>query len=324
MDQDVTHKPALSQRAIWMISGSVLVGVSLYLAGIIITDIHVVVDASSRISFSVWCLLLLTSLVNYALRFVRWDMMLRIMEKQLPFWKHAIFYLAGFALSTTPGKAGEAIRSVYLTRYHVKVEESVSVLFVERFMDLISITLLAILASSALTNSGIVYVVSVMMILGLVGVVVSPIPRWVQKRWIDGRSMTLLRSFGQKIIHLLQISHALLTHKIFLYGNLIGLIAWASEGIGFYILCQVLGFDISFTMAMGIYGASMLIGALSFLPGGIGTTEAAMAAMLIGLGVSPPEAVIATIICRLVTLWFAVILGLMALGGATRIKVGDA
>jgi uncharacterized protein (TIRG00374 family) len=57
----------------------------------------------------------------------------------------------------------------------------------------------------------------------------------------------------------------------------------------------------------------MLAGAISFLPGGLGGAEAAMVALLLTNGVVLGTAVLATVICRAVTLWFAVLLGIVAM-----------
>jgi len=60
---------------------------------------------------------------------------------------------------------------------------------------------------------------------------------------------------------------------------------------------------------VGIYSVSVLAGALSFIPGGLGSTEAVMVLLLTLVGVNTPAAIAATLICRLATLWFAVIIG---------------
>jgi uncharacterized protein (TIRG00374 family) len=57
----------------------------------------------------------------------------------------------------------------------------------------------------------------------------------------------------------------------------------------------------------------MLVGAISFLPGGLGGTEATMIALLVAHGLPLPESVAATLVVRLATLWFAIVLGLAAL-----------
>jgi len=72
--------------------------------------------------------------------------------------------------------------------------------------------------------------------------------------------------------------------------------------------------------AIGIYSIALLGGALFFLPGGLGSTEAFMLLLLMQAGLDPVSASAATIISRVTTLWFAVLLGWIALpfaGAAT-------
>ena len=66
---------------------------------------------------------------------------------------------------------------------------------------------------------------------------------------------------------------------------------------------------------MGIYAISVLAGAVSFIPGGLGSTEAVMGLLLVLVGAEPATAIAATIICRLATLWFAVVIGVVVVGG---------
>jgi uncharacterized protein (TIRG00374 family) len=72
-----------------------------------------------------------------------------------------------------------------------------------------------------------------------------------------------------------------------------------------------LDFDLDVLQAIGIYGISMLAGAISFLPGGLGGAEAAMMALLTAGGATIATAALATVICRVVTLWFAVFIGVV-------------
>jgi len=64
--------------------------------------------------------------------------------------------------------------------------------------------------------------------------------------------------------------------------------------------------------AVGIYAVAVLVGALSFLPGGLGSTEAVMTTLLVAHGTSFGDAVFVTLACRIVTLWLAVVLGWVA------------
>jgi uncharacterized protein (TIRG00374 family) len=75
-------------------------------------------------------------------------------------------------------------------------------------------------------------------------------------------------------------------------------------------------------LATLIYATTTVAGALSFLPGGLLVTEASMTLFLVASahGLDRPAAVAATILTRLCTLWFAVVLGLVALVVLRRAK----
>ena len=76
--------------------------------------------------------------------------------------------------------------------------------------------------------------------------------------------------------------------------------------------------DATFQRSMGvtfIYAAMTVAGALSFLPGGLGVTEAGMLALLttFGTGIARGTAAAATFVTRACTLWFAVGIGVGSL-----------
>ena len=53
-------------------------------------------------------------LLNYALPFLRWHGYLRALGARVGLGRDLLIYVAGFAFTVTPGKAGEVVRSVYL------------------------------------------------------------------------------------------------------------------------------------------------------------------------------------------------------------------
>jgi uncharacterized protein (TIRG00374 family) len=82
-----------------------------------------------------------------------------------------------------------------------------------------------------------------------------------------------------------------------------------------------MGLDAPLAFAVFVYAISMLAGALSFLPGGLGGAEIVMVSLLVWKGMGSADAIAATVLIRLSTLWFAVAIGvaaLLALRGRTR------
>jgi uncharacterized protein (TIRG00374 family) len=102
----------------------------------------------------------------------------------------------------------------------------------------------------------------------------------------------------------------LLQPGLLLQATLIGALAWSLEGVSLWLLLQGMGID-----AVGIGGATIahtaagLIGALTLLPGGLGSTEAGTVGLLSLQGVGVAAATTATLLIRQMTLWFATALG---------------
>ena len=71
--------------------------------------------------------------------------------------------------------------------------------------------------------------------------------------------------------------------------------------------------NIGVAAATGVYAISALAGSAAFfLPGGIGGMELVMTTLLVDSGAALKTAVIATLLCRIATLWFAVVIGVVA------------
>jgi glycosyltransferase 2 family protein len=88
------------------------------------------------------------SLLNYALRFVRWEVYLRRLEVRLPRGRSLAVFLAGFLLSVTPGKAGE-LGKAWLVRElgGGPALRVVPAVLAERMTDLLGVLLLIALGS---------------------------------------------------------------------------------------------------------------------------------------------------------------------------------
>ena len=67
--------------------------------------------------------------------------------------------------------------------------------------------------------------------------------------------------------------------------------------------------------------AALLVSAVAMLPGGVGGAEITMISLLVALShgaIAAPAAKAGTLLCRLATLWFAVVLGALALAWFRR------
>ena len=60
---------------------------------------------------------------------------------------------------------------------------------------------------------------------------------------------------------------------------------------------------------ISIYSSSLIIGAISFIPGGVGITEGSIAGLLTLGGIELSVALVLGIMIRIFTLWFGVGIG---------------
>lgn len=303
-------RPVRGRRALIL---SVVVAAVGYLAFSLWGGWQDVAAALRTVSLPVLLLLLALSLVNYGLRFVRWQRYLHLFGHRVPWLASLRIYLGGFALTTTPGKAGEALRCVLLQPRGVSWPHSLAALLAERLGDLIAILLLAAIGLTAYPPArGVVVIMTILLLAMLLFIQqrawLERIDGWLRGRF-SGRPAALAAGLIETILH----SSRLFSLPLLGYSIALGVVAWGAEGLAFYYLVHVLGTDMTLPTALFIYAFAMLVGAVSFLPGGLGGAELTMVTLLSLHGMSPGVAVAATVIIRLATLWFAVLLGAIAL-----------
>ncbi len=291
-----------------------LLGASvLYVLLVLAGDYQAILERLGRFGWSDWGLILGLSLVNYLLRFYRWQGYLALLGHSPPLGRHLACYLAGFALTTTPGKAGELIRAWYLKAQGVDVSHSLAAFVTERFLDLGAMLLLALLAAAEFPGHGWLLGLVAALLLGMLPLLHSRALARGLHAWGEGNGRLAVPI--RHLARLLETSRVLLEPRPGYTGLALGLLAWGAEGLALWLILDGLGLSVAPLLAVGIYAISVLVGALSFIPGGLGGTEAVMGLLLIAAGADPATAVAATLICRLATLWFAVALGMMAMAG---------
>jgi uncharacterized membrane protein YbhN (UPF0104 family) len=88
-----------------------------------------VLAAITRVGFFGTAIALALSLVNYGLRFVRWQKFLALLGHHVYAPESLRIYIAGFGLTILPGKVGETIRSVFLKHHGISYPESLAAYF---------------------------------------------------------------------------------------------------------------------------------------------------------------------------------------------------
>ena len=299
----------LSQQKLQWIATTIVVAMLIYISIITYSlnrsDIRTAIE---QIPIELYLWLFILSLLSYFLRFLRWYFFLRPLESSIPLSRHLLIYFSGFALTTTPGKAGETIRSLFLSPLGIKYHQSLAAFFSERLLDVIAVVTLSLLLFVYSFPEYQQWIILSTLFVLLLSLFVRSrfIPKLI-KRFLKHKSQVLLIAFQT------QVSNFLSNQSLFVAFPL-SIAAWTAQGYALYLIVNALGFESDPLLIIGIYNISILAGAISFIPGGIGATEAAITLLLLNLGMDTPTALIASLLCRGMTLWIAIVIGVLSMG----------
>ena len=275
--------------------------------------------AASLRSFDPWLLVpvLGLSLVNYALRFVRWEVYLKKLGVPLSRGRSLAVFLVGFLLSVTPGKAGE-LGKAWLVRElgGGPALRVMSAVLAERVTDVLGVVVL--LALGALPLPGGPWIAGAGLATTAVIVLVLT---WRRGAAVLFRWLERLPVVGPRVPHLVEMYarlQDLLSPGLLMFALLVAVVAWGAEGLGFFLVVRDYAPAADFLVSIFNYTAANFLGGVSMLPGGLGAAEGSLAALLHTQGLDSADAGSITLVIRAATLWFAVLLGFLALPFVAR------
>lgn len=256
------------------------------------------------------------SLANYAVRFVRWQIYLAHQAVEVPVGSSALVFGAGLSLAITPAKLGELVKSYLLRELHdIPATRTAPIVVAERVTDLVALLVLATIGVA-------VYGVEPLLIAiagGVIGfgLLLLAWPRPARALIELLTRPQFARKFRAPMHEMYGGLVSLCRPRLLGIATAIAVPSWACECVGFALIVNAFpGAQIDIALAMVIYAAATIAGALSFLPGGLGVTEGGMAILLVQSGVDQAVAFAATLLVRLATLWFGVLLGIVLLAVA--------
>jgi uncharacterized protein (TIRG00374 family) len=259
------------------------------------------------------------TLINYTLRFGKWQYYLRTIGVTVPRGRSLGIFLAAFPMVLTPGKVGELVKSYLLKAgTGTGMARSAPIVLAERITDGLAMFVLALAGLFGFVGQGPL----LWTLLGVAGLMLlfvlftrsRRLVTWALRIWGQlpglGRFEPALRSAYSS-------TYDLFTLPRFLFAVGLGIISWGCEGLALYVTLIGLGQEpgrLVLEVAIFTLAAATLIGAVSFLPGGLGAADLSLTGLLLRLlPLRPGEAVAATLIIRFFTLWFGVAIGLVAM-----------
>ncbi|MEZ4313407.1 MAG: lysylphosphatidylglycerol synthase transmembrane domain-containing protein [Polyangiaceae bacterium] len=259
------------------------------------------------------------SFVNYVLRFLKWEYYLKILDiRGVPKPTSFFTFLSGFVLTVTPGKVGEVFKSLILQQVRgIPVERTASIVVAERVTDLIGVILLIAIGSFRFPG-GIVWMsAGLLLVMAILVMVSSPrvadaVVRGLPK--LPGALGRIGARVAAKMAEAFARLRTITTPRRLVWPTLLSVVGWGLEGVGLWLILRGFGQDAPLELTAFFYATATLAGAIFPVPGGLGVTDKLLEEQMARLGGVPAaKATSAMLLARFATLWFAVIVGFIAL-----------
>ena len=311
---------ARTNRTISRVLYAMLLGVALYGGFAVwrgLGEMGAVLSRFAWWSFAAACGL---AFGNYILRFLKWEFYLSVLGiRGVGKVDSFLTFLSGFVLTVTPGKVGEVFKSIVLSETHaVPVSRTAPIVVAERVTDLIGIIVLIVIGSLGFSGGLVWAGVGATAVLTLLVVIASrtlshAIIAFLQK--LPGP----FKKIGPKLHDAYDSLAMMVSPKNLIVPTFISIGAWSLECISLWVILRGFGETTSVPLCMFFYATSTLAGALVPVPGGLGITEGSLQEQLVELGkVQATTSTAAMILVRFATLWFAVLVGFIALSVLKR------
>ena len=297
----------IKKRILWVI----LLVIIFYVVFILISDVEKISEHFLQIRIEFLFLILFFVFLSHIVKSFRQKELLNNLGEHIPSKQNLVIYMAGLSLINTPGGVGTFIKSIYLKKqFQIPTNKSISVIFMERYHDLLAGTSIIIVSVWVYFNSVSVFLLVISSII-LVGLYVTI--RSERFSVFMYKKLSKIRFISKNLPDNIPSNlFSILTNPTnMIKGWLFSIFGWVIDSLAVYMVFLALNVDLGYLLTSQIYFTSLGYGVLSFLPAGIGVNESVADFLLVQQGLELFVATSLVILTRLSTVWFATIIGVV-------------
>jgi glycosyltransferase 2 family protein len=256
--------------------------------------------------------------VGFLLKYCKWSYYIKKLGLKVSTRKNFAVYMSVYSMDITPARIGRVVAAYTLNKItKIKFAQIVPIVTMDIFTDFLGTAILALIISLYL-NRYVVYVavVDFLLLIPFVFIIDDWLYNLIKKHLKSGKFLRLFSIYGDQYY----TSQSMLNNpKIYLTSLIFTLPAELLNSMALYFTLQSIGVIPSISESIFAYSTTLIFGMVSSLPGGIGVTDGTMVALLNTVyGLSTAVSSAATIMSRMATLWFGVILGAVFLAYTIR------
>ncbi|MCB9671156.1 MAG: flippase-like domain-containing protein [Alphaproteobacteria bacterium] len=285
----------------------------LYIAYALYKDLPGTAAELASFSWPIYAGVLALTLVNYGLRYLKWHFLLGRLGVHIPHSANLWIFGCGLAMVISPAKAGEVVKP-YLVRViaGTPMQRTLPALVAERVTDGIAVVALATLGITTFApeRKDVIFFAVAVLGSGFLVLLNQRVSMAILK--VLGRIPVVDRVAG-KLEEAYVAMRVCLAPVPLAITVAMSFAAWFAECVGLWLVYMGLHVDAGLEVSTFLYAFSTTAG--GFSPGGLGVTDVVLGELGQALIPSLTEgaAVAASLLIRIATLWFGVILGALAL-----------
>jgi uncharacterized protein (TIRG00374 family) len=287
--------------------------VGIYAIFLFVSDYNIISEKISNFKINYLPLILFFVSASWIPLIIKWHFLLKNSEVDVPLTKSIAVFFSGVAFEITPGQIGTLIKSQILkTSSNIPRAKTVPIIVAEKVYDLISAILASIIGIVILGMDFYLIIIAI-----LVLAIIFFFMFYRPASEIFFKRVTKTKFFSKYIDNMSEF-HAIFQKstnvKVATICILLGVAYWFIISTAAYY--TLLAFDINmldYLTVLAIYTTSVLLGAISFIPAGIGITEGSIAGLFTLNGIDISTALILSVTIRVLTLWYSVSVGFISL-----------
>ena len=263
-----------------------------------------------NINFKFIPIIILFVFSGFTIMGIRQCYLLNQIDVKISIKENIKLYFTGLSMILTPGGSGQLIKSFYLKKkYNYEIKKTLPLVFVERFIDLMCI--ITLIASSLLFVQNIE--ITIIVIIGIILIVAVILGIRFKKLFniflIILSKIPFLKKNLDEINDIHDSLIKMTTVKSFTIGFIFGIFAFCFDVIAVFFVFTAFDVQLDFLKMITAIYPSILYGALSFIPGGIGITELNVVRFLTNEGLSISLSSTIILMIRFFTLWISTVVG---------------
>jgi glycosyltransferase 2 family protein len=255
---------------------------------------------------------------GYVVRYGKWDYYMKMLKLKVHQTKSFLVYLSAYSMDITPGRVGRIVAAYTLKKItRIKFMSIVPIVTMDLFTDFFGFAILALVAAIYI-GKYLIYIVifDLVLVIPFVLIINPWIFNFIKTRKRKGFFLRKLEEHGK---HYYMSQNKLNKPSIYLGSLIFTVPADILNSLGLYFALLAVNVKPHAIISLFIFSTSQIFGMVSSLPGSIGVADATLVALLkTMLGLSPALSSAVTIMTRIATLWFGVILGIIVLFYTTR------